>query len=152
MKIYLAAKYRRRFELRAVADRFREDGHEVTSQWLDNGEEEADGPAAAAQMDVDDVLRADTIVFVGEDAGSSNTGGGRWFELGLAYAHGKRLLIVLGSTGDGAHLGSAATGHETVFTSLPQMEVYASIDDVVRILKEPPRPPEEPADFASPND
>jgi len=26
------------------------------------------------------------------------------------------------------------------------------LDDVVRLLKEPPRPPEAPADFASPND
>ena len=132
MKIYIAAKYARRFELRYLANALKAHGHEITAQWLDNGEEEHDGPAGAAQMDVDDVLRADTVLFIGEPQGSKNTGGGRWFELGLAYGAGKRCLIVVGPPGDAQHLGSAAPGHETVFTSLPLMEVFTSIEAAVQ--------------------
>lgn len=134
MKVYVAAKYHRRFELRAFAAALRAHGIEVTARWLDNGEEEADGPAAAAQMDVDDVLRADALVFIGEARGSKNTGGGRWFELGLAYAHGKRCVVVLGPDAPSDVIGSAAPGHETVFTSLSHFELVDTLDDAMRAL------------------
>ena len=136
MKIYIAAKYRRRFELRAVADTLRAVGHEITSQWLDNGEEEAGGPEAAAQMDVEDVLRADALLFIGEPQGSSNTGGGRWFELGLAYASHKRCLILLAPPTESfdSAIGTVPRGHETVFTALPQFEIYLSLEEVLKEL------------------
>src|SRR5690606_27818413 len=108
MRVYVAARYGRRFELRTFASALRSNGIEVTAQWLDNGEETAGSARQAALMDVEDVRRADAIVFFGEPHGSRNRGGGRWFELGLAFAIGKRCLAVL----DGK-------GHESIFTALP---------------------------------
>lgn len=116
-KVYIAARYDRRFELRFAANALRANGHEVTAQWLDNAEEFKESMAAAAQMDLDDIDRADTILFIGEAFGSANRGGGRWFELGYAYALGKRLFVVLGEG-----------GHETVFTELPSMVVFPSLE------------------------
>lgn len=139
MRVYIAAKYHRRFELRALASALKAHGVAVTSRWLDNGEDEAaetGGPAAAAQMDLDDVDAADAVIFIGEARGSKNTGGGRFFELGYAYAQGKRLIVVLGpaSAGDtDSTLGSTPAAHETVFTSLPLIEAVDTIDDAVRL-------------------
>lgn len=140
-KVYIAAKYHRRYELRALAAALRSHGVTVTSQWLDNGEEEAKergGPSAAAQMDLDDVDAADAIIFIGEPRGSKNTGGGRFFELGYAHAQGKRLIIVLGPSGPGdadTSLGCTPGSHETVFTSLPNMELVDTLDQAVeRVL------------------
>lgn len=116
-KVYIAARYDRRFELRFTANALRANGHEVTAKWLDNAEEFKESMAAAAQMDLDDIDRADTVLFVGEPFGSVNRGGGRWFELGYAYAQGKRLFVVLGSG-----------GHETVFTELPSMVTFPTIE------------------------
>lgn len=142
MKVYIAAKYRRRFELRALASALRAHGVEVTSQWLDNGEEDAEGPQAAAQMDLDDVDRADVVVFIGEPRMSENTGGGRWFELGYAYAKGKQLFIVLAGFGPGdgdLSIGNTPARHETVFTSLPGMVLCDTLDDAVREVISWPR-------------
>lgn len=133
--VYIASKYARRFELRAVADAAKERGYTCTSRWLDNGEEEAGGPAAAAQMDLDDVDRASVVLFVGQPQGSKNAGGGRWFELGYAYARGKRCMVVVADPelGVDSSLGSAP-GHETVFTSLPMIEVYGSVEAALHRL------------------
>ncbi len=135
MQVYIAAKYRRRFDLREFAAALRAHGVEVTSRWLDNGEEEAGGPGLAALMDVEDVRRADAIVFIGEARGSQNTGGGRWFELGLAYALGKRCIVILDeSAGDGEHLGSAPPRHETIFTCMPEIEIFDTQQQVLAEL------------------
>lgn len=119
-KVYIAARYDRRFELRFAANAIRSNGHEVTAQWLDNAEEEKETEAEAAQMDVDDVLRADTVLFIGEPKGSANRGGGRWFELGLAYAYGKRIFFVPGEGGS-----------ETVFTALPEIASFETVEKAI---------------------
>lgn len=121
MKVYIAGKYGRRGEFIFVVNALKTHGHESTARWID-GDEEGQGEAAAAQMDVDDVLRADVILFIGQPKGSANTGGGRWFELGLAYANKKRCLAVL----DG--------GSETVFTALPGIERFDSIEQAIVAL------------------
>lgn len=137
--VYIASKYARRFELRAVADALRQRGYVCTSRWLDNGEEEAGGPAAAAQMDLADVDRASVVLFVGQPQGSKNTGGGRWFELGYAYASGKRCMVVVADPAHGVdHSLGSAPGHETVFTSLPMIEVYGSVDAALERLASQP--------------
>lgn len=134
-KVYIAAKYHRRFTLRYVANALRSNGHEVTSKWLDNGEEEAGSAAAAAQMDIDDVSAADTVLFFGEPHGSKNSGGGRWFELGLAFAWGKRCIVVLGPVTEAdASLGNAAPRHETVFTSLERFECFDTVEAALLAL------------------
>lgn len=118
MKIYLAAKYNRRFELRPLVDQLETSGHESTAQWINNAEE-SKGRAAAAQMDVDDVLRADVLIFFAEPKGSANSGGGRYFELGLAHASGLKIIVIL------------VDDHETVFTALPNMIVVSNFDQAL---------------------
>lgn len=133
MKIYIAAKYQRRFDLRPLAHKLAEAGHEVTSTWLWNGEE-GKTITDAAVMDMDDVKRADCLVFIGEPQASENRGGGRWFEFGAAWALGKRTIAVLDmdpSKGGHDHL---PIGHESVFTALPGVVTVTSQESLLDFL------------------
>lgn len=133
MKIYIAAKYNRRFELTDLARALQELGHEITSQWVFGGEEHK-GIEAAAIMDVEDVVRADCLVFIGQPQASENRGGGRWFEFGLAYGLKKRLIAVLDmdpTCGGHDHL---PLGHESVFTALPEVEIVTSQSELLEKL------------------
>lgn len=134
MNIYIAAKYKRRFELRELAEQLKAAGHVVTSQWLWNAEEEKNTIREAAQMDVDDVMRADTLVFFGEPQASENRGGGRWFEFGMAHACGMRTIAVLNM--DPTHGGHdhLPIGHESVFTALPEVELVYSKEELLKLL------------------
>lgn len=131
MKIYIAAKYARRLdiemgELRHALEKM---GHEITAQWLDNAEE-SKGLRAAAEMDVDDVLRADAVLFIGEQKGSANRGGGRWFELGLAYHAGKVIFAILPEPLDPSEVGEDGlpNRHESVFTALDGVLNFTDVD------------------------
>jgi nucleoside 2-deoxyribosyltransferase len=123
LKIYIAAKYARRYELRLVAEQLREMGHECTSQWIDNGEE-SKGQTDAALMDIADVMRADAVLFIAEPYRSQNTGGGRYFELGYAYASGKAIYIV-----------QPGELFETVFHALPGFVIEHSIPSMLKRLQ-----------------
>jgi len=123
MKIYVAAKYGRREELKAVHQKLREAGHEPTSTWIEKGEDDTEAAwVNAAQLDVADVMRANAIIFFGQPKGSENRGGGRWFELGLAWSIGLRTIVILDK------------GHESVFTLLPEMEAFYNIEDAIAAL------------------
>lgn len=131
--IYIAAKYQRRFDLRLLAEKLQTLGYEVTAQWLWDGEE-GQGIQQAAIMDVEDVRRADTLVFIGEPQASENRGGGRWFEFGMAHAIGHRCIAVLNldpTKGGHDHL---PIGHESVFTALPDVEIVTSQEELVQLL------------------
>lgn len=128
MKVYIAAKYGHRFELRELVDMLAIAGIESTAQWINNAEE-SKSKAEAAQMDIDDITRADALVFFAEPKGSKNTGGGRYFELGYAAAIGKPVFI------------SLVDDHETVFTALRSFtiipdETTNDFENVVNCLKE----------------
>lgn len=125
MRIYIAAKYSRREELRGLLARVEALGHECTSTWIRNGEDSEAQWRESAELDVADVRRAEALLFVGQPRGSENRGGGRWFEFGLAWGAGKRCLAVI----DG--------GHESVFTHLPGVEVYDSTEDALMALGTP---------------
>lgn len=126
MKIYIAAKYAKRYELRLVVDQLRAMGHECTSQWIDNGEE-SKGQQDAALMDLADVDRADMVVFLAEPHRSQNIGGGRWFEFGYAYAKEKRIVVV-----------QPGEAFETVFCALPRITPVASISDALSFIGRAP--------------
>lgn len=133
MKIYIAAKYHKRHDLRPLAEELRLLGHELTCHWLWDGEEDKEIQEAAI-MDVEDVLRADCLVFIGEPQASENRGGGRWFEFGLAYGTGKRCIAVLDmdpTVGGHSHL---PLGHESVSTALPNVQIVRSLDELKEIL------------------
>lgn len=75
-KIYIAGRYGRRAELFEYAKKIEELGHVVTANWL-RGNEVGQCWAENAQMDLDDVLRADLLILFIEQYGSTNVGGGR---------------------------------------------------------------------------
>ena len=125
MKVYLAARYPRIYELNGYADELRGAGHEVTSRWLLGNHQihRAIDLVEAATVsipiegqpfaldDYDDVARADVVVSFTEPPrtyGASR--GGRHVEFGLALAWNKRVLVV--------------GPRENVFHTLPQVEHF----------------------------
>lgn len=134
-KIYIAASYRRKDEMRALADRLEMYGHEVVARWI-NGAEEGKDIEAAAAMDFEDVCMCDTLIFIGEPQGSEIRGGGRWWEFGAAYALDKRCIAWLNTEavpdlGDRTHL---PPGHESVFTALGDVMIVKSYEELVEEL------------------
>ena len=122
MKIYLAARYSRNDEMRGVRDVLQTlFGHEVTSRWIDQHggnllesfvagqlNDDPEGCAKYAQIDIDDLKAADVVVsFTSKDGGGK---GGRHVEYGLALGLGKRLVIV--------------GPRENVFHTLPNVDWY----------------------------
>lgn len=134
--IYIAAKYGRRFDLRAVAQRLQQEGHTITSTWLWDDEPNGDKLEAHALRDCAEVRAADAVIFVGEPQASENRGGGRWFEFGFGYALGKVCICWLSyKTGLGGH-DHLPAGHESVFTGLPDVHIARTDEDLIRILNE----------------
>lgn len=120
-RIYLAARYSRNAEMRGVRDVLQGLGYEVTSRWIDQHggnvlesivaeQLNADPEAAShyAQVDVDDLARADTVVSFTSEGGGGK--GGRHVEFGLALGLCKRIVIV--------------GPREHVFHTLPRVECY----------------------------
>ena len=103
MKIYLAARYTRRDELREYAKALRALGHEVTSRWLaerkDPGctvDDVTEGEhLRIAERDLEDIAAADMFVaFTREPKG--NKRGGHHVELGYALAREKEIILLEG--------------------------------------------------------
>lgn len=114
MRIYLAARYARREEMEGYANLLKEDGHEVTARWVYGGETGLSDEDIAL-LDYDDVEAANLVVGFTDAFGSSQTGGARHFELGLAAAMGHALYIV--------------GPREIVFHHLPEIEQFNSFED-----------------------
>jgi nucleoside 2-deoxyribosyltransferase len=99
--VYIAGRYVRREELREVAQQLTDRGFEVTSRWLfedasiPGGHLAPEGRAAEiAQMDFEDVRRADVCIAFTEPSKGPQGRGGRHAELGIALALGQRVLLV----------------------------------------------------------
>ncbi len=127
-RVYLAASYPRHAEMKQLRDRLREAGVEVTSRWIDMHSGQAPdaanrwwsraiSPGAFARADVEDVLFADVFVII---SGGPSTSGGRHFKTGLAYAHGKRIVLI--------------GPRENVFHCLPTVFQLDTVDDLVTLL------------------
>ncbi len=107
MKVYLAARFDRKDEMKALSLLLAEIGVECTSRWLD----EAPSPLGqknrerfltdTAQIDADDVFAADTLIRFSDDL-SKRVVPSRWCtssrmeETGMAHAWGKKIIIVGG--------------------------------------------------------
>jgi hypothetical protein len=123
MKIYIAARYDRRFEMLGVTGVLMRAGHMVTSRWIEG---RGEGPELEAAEDLADVLRADCLVSFTEEPAigvSWAARGGRHVEFGIALSAGNRLCVV--------------GPRENIFHFLPKVEVYGSITDLVRALTAP---------------
>lgn len=97
MRIYLAARFGRRDELREVARTLRRLGYVVTSKWLEVETDQVDAPDGPkwAENDVADVLGSDALVLFTEAEGTPGAGrGGRHVEFGVALGAGRTLITV----------------------------------------------------------
>ncbi len=99
MKVYLAAKFGEKNEMRDWARMIEDAGHQVVSSWLDE-KHDSDAEAseevmiAAAKQNMLDVLEADVLVTKSQAQGTAHTGGGRHFEFGFAVAEGIDVIVV----------------------------------------------------------
>ena len=122
MKVYLAARYSRKDEMREYADRLHRADHHVTSRWVEvkhNVEDiDRDHELASryASEDSEDLTAADAVVVFTEHPRKELTRGGRHVEFGMALALQKRLFVV--------------GPPENVFYALPQVEVYCTWDQL----------------------
>jgi nucleoside 2-deoxyribosyltransferase len=98
-RVYLASRFERQTELKAIADLMSVEGYVITSRWLYHTGGLSVGPgedsaiaAAWAQKDLDDVASADVLVLFTDDNPMSR--GGSNVELGYAMALGKTCIIV----------------------------------------------------------
>jgi hypothetical protein len=119
MRIYLAARYDRRWEMLGVAASLERVGHDVTSKWIEGGR--GNDPAVVpAVEDLIDLSQADCLVSFTEAPARGvawAARGGRHVEFGVALATGKRLCIV--------------GPRENIFHHLLAVEAYASVGDLI---------------------
>jgi hypothetical protein len=102
--IYFAARYSRREQILEYANQVRAAGHEVTCRWL-NGQNRI--PASRlgdvesyqedyrqlAQVDWEDIRKAEICIFFTEEAGRAS-GGGRHVEFGIALQSQKECWVI----------------------------------------------------------
>jgi hypothetical protein len=97
MKVYLAAQFARQQELLLYRDQLIKMGIEITSRWLTEEKDptmsQEDHLRKYAQVDRDDVLAADVLVFFSE-APPSPPRGGRHVEFGIALQAGKQIVVI----------------------------------------------------------
>jgi nucleoside 2-deoxyribosyltransferase len=131
-KIYLAARYPRRDEMKALATQLRMAGFVTTSRWLhetsalDHTLNDA-SPAyfrEQAAIDLEDVDRADTMIFFAEDPLVGTPRGGRHVEFGYALAKGKQM-VVIGDAENIFHFMPNVMTFPTIQAFLEYSEVYA---------------------------
>jgi hypothetical protein len=123
MKIFLAARHERRWEMLRVASRLERDGHEVTSRWISGGGDN-DPAIIPAVEDLLDLGRADCLVSFTDEPNSIVGGaarGERHVAFGIALGAGKRVYIV--------------GPRENIFHHLFAVERYATVAELVAGLK-----------------
>jgi len=101
LKIYLAAKFEQKRKMRGIRAFLQNDGHEITSRWIDVEHEEDAAHTVTdanrveyAKMDVYDVLKADVLVAFSGPRSEPAIGGGRHVEFGIALQAGKQIIVV----------------------------------------------------------
>lgn len=131
MKVYLAGRYSRRDELSEYAKLFQAAGISVTSRWLTEdtplnsqmGDHSEEFYKTTAEIDIQDVLAADAIVFFAEDPLVGTPRGGRHVEFGYALGLGNKGLLVVGPK-------------ENIFHYLPGVRHFENVDGAIQYLFE----------------
>jgi nucleoside 2-deoxyribosyltransferase len=122
MKLYLAGRYPRRDEFRALLPLLEFAGVEITSRWLTEterldhnmGDHSIQFYRKTARIDLDDIDAADGILFFSENPKVGIPRGGRHVEFGYALATGKMMIVI----GD----------YENIFHYLPQVIHYPDLE------------------------
>jgi hypothetical protein len=138
LKIYLAAAWSRRDEIAGVARQLEQiPGIEITSRWLHEptvlGHKIVRGNTfrrRRAQEDVADVRKAEMLVRFSDDLSGPTVPatlatGSRMFEMGLAYAEGKKVVVVGGT--------------QPIFDYLPRIVHLRHVDELKSYLRGIPR-------------
>jgi hypothetical protein len=121
MKLYLAARYDRRSEMRDVSAALAKAGHFVTSRWIYPRQSGPD--LVSAIEDIEDLMEADCLVSFTERPIQSApwaARGGRHVEFGVALASGKRLVVI--------------GPRENIFHHLPRVDVFPTLGDWLAVL------------------
>lgn len=127
MKIYIAARYGRKAEAKQLAEKLIAVGHEITSTWLDQKEDEMlynEGPKSAgvfARKDLNEIDDGDVLIYLAEVEGNLWGRGGRHVEFGYALGTGK-LVIVLGPM-------------ENIFHYLPEVVHFNTEEELLERVK-----------------
>lgn len=128
MKVYLAHNYAAKDWLKGIKVQFETAGITVTSRWINADPYDPYHPTTQREeaiKDVEDVLSADALILFTDNIGE-RPGRGKYVELGIAVASGKRILLV----------GKDQSG--CVFYHLPRAEHYpheCTIGDIIKALK-----------------
>jgi nucleoside 2-deoxyribosyltransferase len=96
VRIYLAARFGRRDELREIARALRRLGYVVTSSWLEQQEDAIDSPDSPhlAALDLREIGECDVFVAFTDHPGTPGAErGGRHVEFGAAAVLGKMIVI-----------------------------------------------------------
>jgi len=129
LRVYLAARYSLKEQLKVYATELRAEGIEVTSRWLEEkyspntqmGEVPYNELVMFARTDLQDVEDADVLVFFAEDPENQPRRGGRHVEFGYALAENKTILVV----------GPI----ENIFHNLPEITHFDNFEQVKNTLK-----------------
>ena len=129
MKIYVAAQYSWRDQVKAYAKQLEDAGFEITSTWL--RERKGSGIELTelsnrflrehAANDLRDIEAADMVVFFSVGPTELTKRGGRHVEFGLAYAMGKKIVV--------------CGPKENIFHYLDEIVQFNTFDDLLRVLK-----------------
>lgn len=129
LNVYLAARFSRKQELAGYAAGLRDLGIETTSRWLTGVHDWTGTPdelipipdqGRFAQDDLDDIDRADVLVFFGGELFEYGARGGACVEMGYALGIGMPVLVV----------GPV----QNVFCALPDVIRCETWDDAVAVL------------------
>lgn len=124
--VYLAAKFSRREEMEGLTPTLRDHGYDCIARWVYGGE---DGLTRSeiAELDLEDVAKANALIIFTHPRGEPQPGGGRFVEMGYALGLGKEVIVI--------------GPHENVFTSTPSVVVYDTFEDFLdsKVSKEEPR-------------
>lgn len=134
MKVYIAARYGQKEEMKQVAALLRDKGIEITSSWLQ--EPHAAGTTmdmvsceelcSYAQRDLEDIEEADAVILFTVDPLIPTVRGGRHVETGYCICLKKPLFIV--------------GPRENIFHHLPQVRQFSDIASMLKdLLKEAKR-------------
>jgi hypothetical protein len=130
LKIYLAARYSRCYEMREVAKFLSDAGHAVVSRWINGGHEISKEGSTQAHFlerrifaldDYADLISCDCCVSFTEEPKTTLTRGGRHVEFGIALALNK-VCIVIGPA-------------ENVFHCLPNVIILDSHFKILNTLE-----------------
>lgn len=138
MKVYLAAQYARRDELRQYRLALTSLGVTVTSRWLDEknplhtnmGDDTKEFYIETANIDIEDIDKADAVVFFSEDPLVGIKRGGRHVEFGYSLAKGKPVYVI-GPRENVFHYLDRVYHFDTFEDFVATFKKYADVSEVI---------------------